>query len=568
MLFSTFVDVYENIMASSVINDIALIVNKNVPPQHRNEMYLWLYLISTFEKKFKINDKHLLTVFCKIQEPHIDRKNLQEAFRSQGVAKSCSDVVKAKQNSPSLTMTDVYAFLQKLQTVPSKSFYLLKQFRTVLPYCNDKTLSCLIDLIRNSSKNKKLIIKKRNLYLFKQVFGKKNSIDTEQHHSSANSKSAIKRPVTEYIKPGKPIECMLAQPCKSLNFIPFKEMCVEIKYNGERLQLHKFNDKISCYKRNLNESLKCNELMPVIARVLNHVNNVILDCELIGLYPSMYQLIVFDVLYYNEQCLLNEKLSLRKKVLREVMCHQEYRMMEINYETSSDKTAVDRWIKTILKLDCLREEDEVEGVVIKNWNGNYEPKRKKWFKIKRSYFKNVCSADLVVVGGWNSEKKNGRITIYLVATPFYDYELNRWMFLPVSKVKYSKNNYKHWMVPYDESTCDWLVVDDYLKSLKKVPDLVAANPTEMPVWELEGDFIRNDNVWVWGSVTRNYVSIRLPRFVQVRRDKTFRNANTVFDLQLLSSITNKSFLYPELYDFYISDNIKNYTPNCYLAYFI
>nr|QNN89494.1 DNA ligase [Pieris brassicae granulovirus] len=98
--------------------------------------------------------------------------------------------------------------------------------------------------------------------------------------------------MVEYIKPGKPIESMLAQPCKSFDSITFKEMCIEIKYNGERLQLHKFGDKITCYKRNLNVNQKCNSLTNVIKRVLRHVNNVILDCELVGTCFNDYQLIV------------------------------------------------------------------------------------------------------------------------------------------------------------------------------------------------------------------------------------------------------------------------------------
>lgn len=101
------------------------------------------------------------------------------------------------------------------------------------------------------------------------------------------------------------------------------------------------------------------------------------------------------------------------------------------------------------------------------------------------------------------------------------------MFLPVSKVKYSKNNYEEYMEPYDEQRCDWLVVDEHLKSLEKIPDIIATDPLRMPVWEMEGDFIRSENIWKWGSVTRNYVSIRLPRFIRVRDDKTYKQANTI-----------------------------------------
>ncbi|QOD40071.1 dna ligase [Matsumuraeses phaseoli granulovirus] len=573
MLFSKFADVYKIFLSLTSVNEINLFINKNCNVDNKNEIYLWLYLISTFDNKFKINDKHLLTVFCKLQKPHIDRKNLQEAFKMYGVAQTCSKVANVSQCESLITMTDVYVFLQHLQTIPSKNFHLLKHFRTIVPHCDAKTLFCLISIIRNTSRNKRLLTKKRNLYLFKQVFGRKSSDEMDvmveglkrSHDGSLVLKTVN---VGNNVRPGKPIEPMLAQPCKSFEHVSFNEMCIEIKYNGERVQLHKFDQNYTCYKRNLNVNLKCNDLLDVMKRVLRDVHSVILDCEMVGNCTSTTQLIVFDVLYYNGQCLINEKLCNRKTILQHLMSRQEERMKCINYVISDDKNAVEMWIKDLLKLDALCEnnaadDDTLEGVVVKWWHGAYEPKRKKWFKIKRSYFQNVCSADLVVVGGWKSERKKGdktHITIYLVATPFYDEQLQKWMFLPVSKVKFSKNNYENLMEPYDCQRCDWLVVDDHLKSLKKIPDMVAKNPLTMPVWEMEGDFVRNANTWQWGSTSRTFVSIRLPRFIRVRHDKTYLQANTIFDLQLLSSITSKTFDYPELYDIYLKDNIKNYSP--------
>nr|ARX72103.1 DNA ligase [Erinnyis ello granulovirus] len=555
MLFSTFAKIHNTITGMGSVSDISSYINKTVDSSMKNELYMWLYLMSTFDKKFKINDKHILTVFSKIQEPHIDRKNLHEAFKTNGVANTCSTIVKLNDvvENP-LTMVDVYKFLQQLQDIPSKSFYLMRHFKNILPQCDKHTLYCLLVLIRNTSKNKKLQTKKRNLYLFRQVLGRKGLKEVDVYMQDLKKTNINMR---DCIKPGKPIESMLAQPCKVFEAINIKNMCVEVKYNGERIQVHKYSNNVTCYKRNLNVNMKCGELTNTIQRVLRDVDNVILDCELIGSCVNTYQIVVFDVLYYNGVCLINEPLSARKSVLDRIMVKEESQMMNVKYEVTSNRDDVERWVNTLLKLDNLEEEEEIEGVVIKDWNGVYEPKRKKWLKIKRSYFKNVCSADLVVVGGWRSNKS---ITIYLVATPFKDDQDNI-MFLPVSKVKYSKNNYEHLMKPYNSNQCKWLVVNEHLKTLNKIPDMVAKNPFTMPVWEMQGDFIRSDKVWSWNSVERNYVSIRLPRFIKVRDDKTYKQANTIFDLLLMSTITNKSFCYTALYDFYIKDNIINYSPN-------
>lgn len=548
MLFADFADVYDAIASMTSLNEINRRINDFAGD--KSELYAWLYLVSTFDGKFRVNDRHLLTVFSKLREPHIDRKNLQDAFRAQGVARTCAAVAKLDDAMPSsLNMNDVYLFLQTLQELPSKSAFLLRHFQDILPRCDEKTLRCLINLIRNTNKTRRSMTKKRKLYLFRQVFGRGGFEKADVLSDDLKSERHVLKNMN-VIRPGQPVEPMLAQPCKSFDVICFEEMCVEIKHDGERVQLHKMDNKIVCYKRNLNVNQRCETLADSIRCALRSVESVVLDCELIGSGPDTYQLVVFDVLYLDGRCLTHEKLKTRRNVLN-LIVEENDRITLIESVVSEDRETVEMWVKSLLGSD------KIEGVVIKNWNGIYEPKKKKWFKVKRSYFNNVCSADLVVVGGWEGEK---RITVYLVATPFYDHKLEQWMFLPVSKVKFSKNNYEQYMEPYDPEKCDWLVVDQRLRSLGKIPDMVAKDPTSMPVWEMEGDFIRSDDVWRWNDISRNYVSIRLPRFIRVRDDKDYRQASTIFDLQLLSTITDNTFRYRELYEFYLADHIKNYVP--------
>jgi ATP-dependent DNA ligase len=548
MLFSDFTDVYENLLGLNSLNEITAYLNgvQKAIGVSLDELHVWLYLLLSFDQKCKINDKHLLTIFCKIQEPNIDRKNLQDAFKAYGVAQTCSSII--KNDRPTLEMLDVYNFLNTLQTLPTKSTVLIKHFKSVIDKCDAKSLKCLINLIRSSGRNKKMIFKKKNLYLFKQVFGRKNLEEVDammEKLYDCRSLEGFKKCV-----PGQPIEPTLAQPCKSFHCIDFKKMCVELKYDGERLQIHKFADTITCYKRNLNLNNKCESLAPVINRVLSDVDDVVLDCELIGKCPKTQQIVVFDVIYLNGKCMVNKRLEERKKLLAEVMQRSEERMFLIECVVSESKEDVVDWVKTCLK------EDSIEGVVIKDWDGLYEPKRKKWLKIKKSYFKNVCSADLVVVGGWK-KKDDKRIIIYLVATPFFDTVDRRWKFLPVSKVKIAKHNLEHFMEEYSEELCDWLVTNEYLKQLNKIPNMVARDPLSMPVWEMEGDFIRNsENYWQCGNVISDYVSIRLPRFIKVRDDKSYLQASHLLDLKLLCCISNRSGDYEELNRLYLKNNVK------------
>ncbi|AEB00392.1 DNA ligase [Clostera anachoreta granulovirus] len=551
MLFSTFADIHEAFANLNSTTDFTSFVENYFKTiKERSDAYTWLHNTRKLSGQFKINDKHLLTIFCKITEPHIDRQNLRTAFKEHGVAETCSDVLRLNDSPSSLTMVDVYNFLDKLQTAPCKSVSLMHLFKCIVFKCSRKELLCLIRLIRTTHKTKRSNVKKKHAFLLKRYL----ECSRREVTDNTNLQVVDRKNAKIVTKPGQPIECMLAQPCKTIDSAFFAETCLEVKYDGERVQLHKCNGVVTYYKRNLNPSLKCNCILNVIQRVLRTVDNVILDCELVGNSIDDYYIVVFDVLYAHDRCLVNEPLKTRKKILNELMVNQEDRMCVIDYEFHLDGDKVNTRIREMLKRSSL----DVEGVMVKDCNGTYEPKRKKWLKIRREYFENVCSADLVVVGGWRGNKN---MTIYLVATPIYDHVSNMCLFLPVAKVKYSKNDYRHLMVPYNTDECKWLIVNDRIKSLKKVPDMVAVDPYSMPVWEMEGDFIRSDEAWVFGDVTHNYVSIRLPRFVRVRDDKDYRQANTIFDLALLSTISNKTFTYDALYEFFVQNNVKNYLPS-------
>ncbi|AQQ80392.1 ligase [Betabaculovirus altermyunipunctae] len=522
MSFACFVDVYEKLLKLSSNAEITSLLasmrrDHNVTVE---DMRMWLCLLVALCQKRRISDKHLLTVFCKIETPHIDRANLAESFKLNGVAETCASVVKNKGPS-TLTVADAYFFFEKLKTIATKSSVLLAHFKTVVPKCDKKAVRDLVTIIRDSGRNRRVLCKKRNVQLFRQVLGKKNM-------------SVITNNASLVFTAGKPIEPMLALPCKHFDDIAFSNACIEIKYDGERMQVHKLNNgKIICFKRNLNVYTKClPSLSPSLEDALRGVDNAVLDCELIGVDEGV---IVFDILLHNNRVLLNMDLKNRKRILYDAVKSND-RVVVIDHHECNDRTTTKSLIERYLKID-------VEGVVVKDLDAPYESKKKKWLKVKKSYFENVCSADLVVVGGYKQDGDK-RIVIYLVASPYYDYESRLWRFVPVSKVKIAKHNLEHLMVPA-HGTPEWLVADD----LKRVPNMVAADPSKMPVWELQGDFIRSD---------KNKISIRLPRFIRIRDDKNFRSATRMFELKLLANITVKPQLLEDeiLVNYFLRDNLK------------
>nr|ANY57620.1 PlxyGVORF101 protein [Plutella xylostella granulovirus] len=518
MLFSQFVEIYNHLTNLTCISEITNYVNAvhSLSGMSVNELHLWLYRFLTFEQKCRINDKHLLTIFCKIDKVYVDRQNLMEMFKKHGVEQACS-MIPRYGNSCTLTLQEAYNFLKTLKSLPTKSILLIGQFKKIVHRCDASSMKCLISLIRSNNKGKRGVCKKRNLYLFKQVFAN-NSIKS----------------------PGHPIEPMLAQPCKSLSKINFEIMCIETKHDGERLQIHKHNDTITFYKRNLNQNFKCHQLVSYVEAATVNFNDLIIDCELL---PDN-KIVVFDIIYANEKCFINSSLEYRKNVLHELFIDNQV-IFKIDYKLFNDKSEAIAHIYNRFVL-----ETDLEGVIIKNYKGVYEPKRKKWYKIKKAYFTNVCSADLVVVGGWKTNKK---ITIYLVACPVIVDE--KWYFLPVSKVKYAKQNLENQLEPYTKQP--WLITNGYLKN--KTPNMVARDPFKMPVWEIEGDFIRTvEQKWKCGHFISNYVSIRLPRYIKLRKDKNYKCATKLFELKLLCAIAKDKNLLSDsvIMNYFLQSNVK------------
>lgn len=70
----------------------------------------------------------------------------------------------------------------------------------------------------------------------------------------------------------------------------------------------------------------------------------------------------------------------------------------------------------------------LEGLVLKNVNGLYEPGKRHWLKVKKDYLfdgKMADSADLVVLGAWfGTGKKGGMLSIFLMGC--FDEKRNVW----------------------------------------------------------------------------------------------------------------------------------------------
>lgn len=175
----------------------------------------------------------------------------------------------------------------------------------------------------------------------------------------------------------------------------------------------------------------------------------------------------------------------------------------------------------------------LEGLVLKNTNGLYQPGKRGWLKVKKDYLcegQMADTADLVVLGGWfGTGKKGGMLSIFLMGC--YDTRGKLWK--TVTKVHSGlddkemedlQDELKDLMERADADTppC-WL---NCKKAL--IPDFIAKDPNVMPVWEITGaEFSKSD------AHTASGISIRFPRITRIRRDKSTKEATNLKELEKL-----------------------------------
>lgn len=138
-----------------------------------------------------------------------------------------------------------------------------------------------------------------------------------------------------------PVKPMLAEACKSAEQA-FKKckngILTEVKYDGERLQVHKNGDKYTYFSRNLKQvsEHKTAPLKQYIPKAMPSANQLILDGEIL-LYDTKNKCplpfgtlgkhkknefkdatvcyFVFDCLYYNGESLMNKTMKERREIL-------------------------------------------------------------------------------------------------------------------------------------------------------------------------------------------------------------------------------------------------------------
>lgn len=309
----------------------------------------------------------------------------------------------------------------------------------------------------------------------------------------------------------QPIKPMLANALKDLGTVFDKcphGMYAEIKYDGERVQVHKDGNDFLYYSRSLKtvQEHKIREVKDYLPKACPNAQSIILDAELLmvdkkgkmlpfgtlgvhkkkGYSDATPCLIVFDMLFLNGTSLMDTPLAERRSQLEQLLTPVRGRVQLSEQHRSLDVEGLEDLMQRMI-------DEGLEGLVLKDPRGTYEAAARRWWKVKKDYLHGGAmadSADLVVLGAYyGTGAKGGMMSVFLMGV--WDEQQGVWK--TVCKCGNGHDDAKL-LELQDELTGNmqkigrdydkvpaWLDVNRGL-----VPDFVVRDPQESVVWEVAG----------------------------------------------------------------------------------
>lgn len=241
-------------------------------------------------------------------------------------------------------------------------------------------------------------------------------------------------------------------------------------------------------------------------------------------------LFVFDCIYFNDVSLMDRPLCERRKFLHDNMVEIRNRIMFSEMKQVTKASDLADMINRVIR-------EGLEGLVLKDVKGTYEPGKRHWLKVKKDYSNEGAmadTADLVVLGAFYGQgSKGGMMSIFLMGC--YDPDSQKWCTVTkcagghddatlarlqkeLVMVKISKDPSK---IP------SWLKINKIY-----YPDFIVPDPKKAAVWEITGaEFSRSE------AHTADGISIRFPRCTRIRDDKDWKSATNLPQLKELYQLS-------------------------------
>ncbi|RHY31706.1 hypothetical protein DYB32_003234 [Aphanomyces invadans] len=341
-----------------------------------------------------------------------------------------------------------------------------------------------------------------------------------------------------HLTPGIPVSPMLARPTKSYAMVldRFQAMpfTCEYKYDGERAQIHILpNGEISIFSRNFeNSTERFPDVKLSIAKAAQKANvtSCIVDAEVVAVDKATNQRLPFQVLSTRpRKSFLKEPLQARRESLKGMF---EVTPGSFEFATSLDvaNTKEDDMESTVEIVRNFLEEavkGNCEGLMVKTLSteATYEPANRSHKWLKKDYLDGIGdSTDLVPVGAFFGRgKRTGVYGAYLLAC--YDPETEMYQCITKLGTGLSDEVLNLFYNQLRDCTIDRPRNDYAINDLIK-PD-VWFEPTQ--VWEILGADLSISPKYTAaiGLVSKDKgISLRFPRYIRLREDKTPAQATT------------------------------------------
>ncbi|XWS28144.1 hypothetical protein CRYUN_Cryun25bG0040400 [Craigia yunnanensis] len=258
------------------------------------------------------------------------------------------------------------------------------------------------------------------------------------------------------IEVGKAVRPQLAMrvrdPAAAWKKLHGKEVVVECKFDGDRIQIHKNGTEIHYYSRNfLDHSEYGHGMSNIIAQNIL-VDRCILDGEMLvwdstlsrfsefgsnqeiakaakdGLDSDRQVLcyVAFDILYVGDTSVIHQSLKERHELLQKVVKPLKGRLEilvpngGLNVQRPPGEPC---WSRIAYSVDDAERffketiENRDEGIVLKDLGSKWEPSDRsgKWLKLKPEYIRAGSDLDVLIIGGYyGSGRRGGEVAQFLV----------------------------------------------------------------------------------------------------------------------------------------------------------